>query len=121
MGSPVSAIVANLVMEHIEETILVTSCHDVLFWKRYVDDTWVVLPEKHVLAFLQYVNSIERSIQFTLEREVNSSISFLDVSVTRTESFSFVTSVFRKKTHTDKYLSFDSHHPISQKKSVVLS
>ena len=45
---------------------------------------------------------------------------FLDVSVRR-EGKNLRTGVFRKKTHTDRVLSFDSNHPISAKRAVVLS
>ena len=38
MGSPVSAIMANLVMENLEERALSTSLVQPRFWKRYVDD-----------------------------------------------------------------------------------
>ena len=36
MGSPVSVVVANIVMEHIEDLALSTSPVPTVFWKRYV-------------------------------------------------------------------------------------
>ena len=38
MGSPVSVVVANIVMEHIEDLALSTSLVPTVFWKRYMDD-----------------------------------------------------------------------------------
>ena len=37
MGSPVSAVIANLVMEDVEQRALASSPVKPLFWKRYVD------------------------------------------------------------------------------------
>ena len=44
---------------------------------------------------------------------------FLDMLITPTEDGRLNTSVYRKPTHTDMYLKWDSHHPISSKYSVV--
>ena len=44
---------------------------------------------------------------------------FLDLNVSRGVQGNLETNVYRKPTHTDKYLAFDSHHPICHKKSVA--
>jgi len=43
MGSPVSAVTANLVMENLEQRALSTSLVQPRFWKRYVDDLCAVV------------------------------------------------------------------------------
>ena len=45
MGSPVSVIVANLVMEDIEDRALSSFYAPPRFWRRYVDDTCTTPPE----------------------------------------------------------------------------
>jgi len=101
MESPVSAILANLVMEHIEEIAIGSVPHPPKWWYRYVDDSNVCLPQEHLAEFHQHLNSINKHIQFTVEEEANNSIAFLDTRITRTEDGSVGISVCRKATHTD--------------------
>ena len=119
MGSPVSVTVADLVMEDVEERALSACTHKPLFWKRYVDDTLSALPLDQIQAFHHHLNSIEPSIQFTIEEESLGTIAFLDTMVTRHDDGSLSTTVFRKKTHADCYLDFSSHHPLAYKVAVT--
>ena len=86
MGSPVSVIIANLVMENVEEEAMSTFLNPPKFWKRYVDDTFVIIKKTEVDEFHKHINNIEASIKFSTEHETNNSIPFLDVCATREAS-----------------------------------
>ena len=116
---PVSAVIANLVMEDIEHRALTTAPVSPSFWKRFVDDVISAVSQDEIVVLLQHLNSIEPSIQFTVECEIDGKLPFLDTRVQRTTDGKLETVVYRKPTHTDKYLSFNSHHPRSHKRFVV--
>ena len=108
MGSPVSAVIANMVMEDVEQRALATSPVKPFFWKRYVDDVIFAVSGNEAERLLSHLNSVEPSIQFTLEHEKDRHLPFLDSNVSRREQGNLETSVYRKPTHTDKHLDFDS-------------
>ncbi|KAL0842158.1 hypothetical protein ABMA28_014331 [Loxostege sticticalis] len=110
MGSPVSPVVADIFMEDFEARALSTAPVSPRFYKRYVDDTFTILPTNSVSAFLDHLNSIHPKIQFTMEVEANNRLAFLDVLLTRNPDHTLSHTVFRKPTHTDKYLNGASHH-----------
>ena len=62
---------------------------------------------------------VEPTIKLTMERESNGSLAFLDTLATHHSDGSLSTSVYRKKTHTDRYLDFTSHHPLTNKVAVA--
>ena len=119
MGSPVSPIVANLYMEYLEQKALSTApTHK--FWGRYVDDTLVIHKEADKQGFLQHINSVDPAIRFTVEdNKEDGSIPFLDTIVKPEADGSLSITVYRKPTHTDQYLQWDSHHHLSAKFSVI--
>ena len=119
MGSPVSAVIANLYMESFEEQAITTSSYKPTIWKRYVDDTFTILDRGNVDDFLQHLNNQQPSIRFTMETENNNKLAFLDTAVSREPDGRLTTSVYRKPTHTDQYLAYDSHHPQSVKRGIV--
>ena len=81
MGSPVSPIVANLYMEYFEQKALSTAPHPQI-WQRYVNDTSVIQKEIHKQDFLQHINSVDPTIQFTVENnKEDGAIPFLDTIV----------------------------------------
>ena len=116
-----SVIVANLFMEHLEERALETFQHGVKVWKRYVDDTFVVLGKDHVDALHRHLNEQFTGVSFTVEQEKGGTLAFLDVEVRRCSNGSLKTAVFRKPTHTDRYLDYTSHHSAQNKESVIRS
>ena len=126
MGSSLGPVAANLFMTHFEKLTMDSALSGGLripsMWVRYVDDILLVWPhsDEELDSFISFINGLRDSICFTKEMEVNNRISFLDVCILRgTTGFTF--SVFRKNTHTDRYLHRESSHPRSVFKGLVRS
>ena len=90
-----------------------------VYYKRYVDDIFVLFNKpEHAQFFLEYMNKKHKNMKFSIETEINGSLSFLDVKIFR-ENDKFVTSVFRKETFSGVYTNFISFIPLEYKFGLV--
>ena len=120
MGSPLSPIVVNIYMERFEKLALrAYSGISPSKWLRYVDDTFVKILISELEAFFNHINSVDPNIKFTLDRLKEMKLAFLDAGIHVKDNGSLGVTVYRKPTHTDQYLLFDSHHPLDHKLGVV--
>ena len=114
MGSPLAPVLANLFMGHHEKLWLENfQGSKILFYRRYVDDTFCLFHSEHdLIIFFDYINSRHPNIRFTMEKEAHHKLPFLDVLVNNNDPNSLLTSVYSKKTFTGlltNYFSFTSY------------
>jgi len=83
MGSQVSLVVAEIVMQNIGERALATYKRTLPLCLRYVDDTFTDLHKDEIDDFHEHLNGQNADIQFTKDIEENGKIPFLDCLVTR--------------------------------------
>ena len=70
MWSPVSVVVAEIVMQHVEERTLATCLQTILLRLEYDDDTFTVVHKDEIDAFHDHLNEQNADIEFTKEIEV---------------------------------------------------
>jgi len=123
MGNPVSSLVANMYMEHLEQ-----KPHDTApvklkpkLWKRYVNDILEVAKRGSMekLTEFSYKLDTSGSILFTYEVEQVGKLPFMDLRLVRNNNGALKLRIYRKSTHTDQYLNSESYHPVEHKISVV--
>ncbi len=78
MGSPVSVVVANLVMENLENKALGSFHTKPKVYKRFVDDTTTAIKTVVIDAFRKHLNNQGPHIKFTIERYQPNGLAFLD-------------------------------------------
>lgn len=119
MGSPLSPLITEIFMTQFEEQALSTAPFKPLCWYRKVDDTFTILQDGHNPdTLLQHLNAQHPRMNFTMEKELDHQLPFLDISLLNTPS-GIQTSVYRKPTHTDQYIHYTSSHHPQIKKAIV--
>ena len=74
----------------------------------YVDDVYSATMKDQVNKLQGHLNSIAPHITFTIELPGTDGISFLD-TLTKCTPSSFAFTVYRKATHTDRFLDYNSN------------
>ncbi|OXA49049.1 hypothetical protein Fcan01_16401 [Folsomia candida] len=118
MGSPISPVFAELYMQYFESQV-VQDHPKIDLYRRFVDDSFCIMNYDATLDLQKEFNQFNKHIQFTYEEEENGQISFLDVTLIRDEENQLRRKVFRKATHTGRYLNYSSYHHPSHKISVI--
>ena len=122
IGKSISGEIAEIYMDWFEKNYVFTEQNDfqIIFWKRMRDDVFLIwkkgdanlntqMGSDELDRFLWKLNGYENRIQFTLEREKEGILAFLDMLIKRGGN-SFTTKVYRKETHTQKYSHWRSNH-----------
>lgn len=118
MGSPLSPIIADIVLQDIEQKAIEKILTTLGFYYRYVDDIVSSAPREFMNDILNIFNSFHPRIQFTLELGNNDQLNFLDITIFITNGrieFDW----FHKPTFSGRYLNYYSHHPECQKRGTI--
>ena len=83
-------------MEAFEKQTLEAAPWRPTFWVRYVDDVFTIWPHDPLDEFLGHLNSQTTAIQFTMEKEEDGKIAYLDVLVEKKGTLA-TTSIFVKR------------------------
>jgi hypothetical protein len=111
MGSPLGPTFANIFMNFLETSFLNNAPinNKPSFYNRYIDDILCGFDSvEQASLFLNQINNAHPNIKFTMEPEASNKISFLDISITRSDN-KFRTNVFRKNCFTGQGLNYYSY------------
>ena len=90
------------------------------FYFRYVDDILAAFDnEQDSLNFLNFLNNRHPNIKFTIEKQINHSIAFLDVFISGINNQNLTLQTYHKSTYTGHLLNFKSFTSFSYKISLI--
>lgn len=110
MGGPLSRLLTDLVIENKIETPIRNhkKWGEIWDWVRLIDDTLSAWESVDLFKeFFEYLNTIHPQIKWTCEIEEEDKLPIFDILITRTAT-GFETSVYRKSTHSNRYIHYTS-------------
>ena len=121
MGSPLAPVLANTFMGfHESKWLNEYNLNKPKFYLRYVDDILAAFDNEHdSLNFLNFLNNRHLNIKFTIEKQNNHSIAFLDVFISGINNQNLTLQTYHKSTYTGLLLNFKSFTSFSYKISLI--
>ncbi|UYV79301.1 hypothetical protein LAZ67_17002009 [Cordylochernes scorpioides] len=83
MGSPLSSPLAEIVMQQIDRQITGHFPTEIQIWSRYIDDIFCLCHTETIDSILTKLKDFHKEIDFTLEKETNGKLPFLNIFITR--------------------------------------
>lgn len=74
--------------------------------------------KEHINIVIDTFNSYNQKLQFTVEKEQENSINFLDLKLIK-DNNKIITNWYQKPISSDRLINYLSDHPIPQKKNIV--
>ena len=105
-------------LEHFESLAIPSSPTLIKWWFKYVNDVYSITRKGQVKKLQGHLSSIDPHIKFNMELPGTDGLPFLD-TLTKPTPNSIESTVYRKPTHTDRYLDYNSNHSISAELSVI--
>ena len=121
MGGPLSRLLADLVLENKVEKVIQEDqkWKDIWDWVRLIDDTlfaWESIDQ--FMQFYDFLNNIHPTIKWTYELEEQGKLPIFDILIIRDDQ-DFQTTVYRKPTHSNRYIHYTSSQAWKEKAGTI--
>ena len=112
MGSPLAPVLANIFLGfHESKWLSEYNLSKPKFYLRYANDILAAFDkEQDLLKFLIFLNNRHRTIKFTIEKQNNHSIAFLDVFISGINNQNLTLQTYHKSTYTGLLLNLRVLH-----------
>ena len=118
MGAATSSILSEVYLQHLESTKIfdILRNHQSIGYFGYVDGIVIIYKDNliNIQETLRLFNNISPMLTFTMEKETNNSINFLDITTQKTDN-NISYSSYREPASTDTIIPSDSCHPNEHK------
>ncbi|XP_023228594.1 uncharacterized protein LOC111628967 [Centruroides sculpturatus] len=115
MGSPISGLLFELVVKKIEEKVVHSFRNDIVYFKKYVDDIFILWKSNRGISnFIERINDNKDDLNLKLEQKSSVMIHFLDINITFKKGH-LSTNVYTKPTHSPLYIPAQSSDPFRYK------
>jgi len=118
MGSPLGPVLASIFVGY-HESLLFDSTIKPCMYQRNVDDIFAIFKtENDSKIFYNKLNLLYPSLKFTMEKETDDTLQFLDVNFEK-DTNNFLISVYRNPTFVGQYTRWDSFGPPKRKTNLI--